>query len=116
MTGIESAVPILAALDLRQTADFYARLGFSLAGGYPDYLIMRREEVELHFWKCDERHIAENTSCYLRVSDIDGLYVEFSAQDLSAGRIEGPEDREWGMREFYVWDPSGNLLRIGQAV
>jgi hypothetical protein len=21
--------------------------------------------------------------------------------------------RDWGMTEFYVWDPDGNLLRIG---
>jgi hypothetical protein len=27
-----------------------------------------------------------------------------------------PEDRAWGMREFYVMDPSGNLLRFGQLI
>ena len=27
-----------------------------------------------------------------------------------------PEDRPWGMREFYVMDPNGNLLRFGQLI
>jgi hypothetical protein len=22
-------------------------------------------------------------------------------------------DREWGMREFYIWDPDGSLFRFG---
>jgi len=27
-----------------------------------------------------------------------------------------PADKPWGMREFYVFDPSGDLLRVGQAL
>ena len=30
------------------------------------------------------------------------------------GRLEEPEDREWGMREMTYSDPDGNLLRIGR--
>ena len=33
-----------------------------------------------------------------------------------AGRIGQPEGRDWGMREFYVWDPVGDLLKFGQSV
>lgn len=31
-------------------------------------------------------------------------------------RITQPTDKPWGMREFYVFDPSGNLLRVAQAL
>ncbi|WP_454917182.1 hypothetical protein [Xanthobacter sediminis] len=31
-------------------------------------------------------------------------------------RISPVEDREEGMREFYVWDPGGNVLRFGVPV
>ena len=30
------------------------------------------------------------------------------------GRIQMPQDTAWGMREFYIWDPDGNLLKFGQ--
>jgi hypothetical protein len=26
------------------------------------------------------------------------------------------EDKPWGLREFAILDPDGNLLRIGQAI
>jgi len=29
------------------------------------------------------------------------------------GRLSEVADRTWGMREFYVWDPDGNLLKFG---
>jgi hypothetical protein len=32
------------------------------------------------------------------------------------GRISAPVDRDWGMREFYIWDPDGNLLKFGVPV
>jgi len=104
--------PILASMDHAETIAFYQRLGFSLA--VPgDYVIMRRDGIELHFWKCTERHIAENTGCCIRSEDVDALYAEFIASGVKA---TPPEDRAWGMREFYVIDPSGNLLRINQRI
>ena len=35
---------------------------------------------------------------------------------FSPGRMDELADQPWGMREFNVWDPHGNLLRIGQIV
>jgi catechol 2,3-dioxygenase-like lactoylglutathione lyase family enzyme len=112
---ITHARPVLASLDHAATAAFYAKLGFSVAVHDPDYLIMGRDGIELHFWRCEDRRIAEAMSCYLRSPNVDALYREFSE---SAGEIEmsEPRDYEWGMREFYVWDPNGNLLRFGQRV
>jgi len=48
----------------------------------------------------------------LRADDLDALYGELRAAAL--GRISAPEARPWGVTEFQVWDPSGNLLRLGQ--
>jgi uncharacterized glyoxalase superfamily protein PhnB len=109
---ISDAHPILASMDHAETIAFYQRLGFSLAVA-GDYVVMRRGDIELHFWKCEERHIAENTGCCIRSDDVDALYAEFIASGVTA---KPPEDRAWGMREFYVIDPSGNLLRINQRI
>jgi len=110
------AIPILASLDLEETLAFYNKLGFSTGNIFPDYAIVVRGSMELHFWTCHERHIAENTACYLRVSDVDALHDEFRRLDLSPGRMDQVADMPWGMREFHVWDPHGNLLRIGQSI
>ena len=109
-------IPLLASLDLDETCAFYGKLGFRTARVAPDYVIARRDALEIHFWDCDERHIAENTSCYLRMADAAALYAEYAALDLAPGRMDEIADMPWGMREFHVWDPHGNLLKIGQDI
>jgi len=62
---LTSAVPILPARDMDEAVAFYGRLGFRLVGRHPDYALLKRESAELHLWLCDDRHLAENTACYL---------------------------------------------------
>ena len=108
---IRATVPVLASLDLDTTLAFYCdRLGFAERLRAPDYLIVARDDCELHFWLCAERHIAENTSCYVR-GDTQALHVDFQARGLP---LAAPVVREWGMRELYVSDPHGNLLKFGE--
>jgi catechol 2,3-dioxygenase-like lactoylglutathione lyase family enzyme len=105
-------VPVLASLDFDETERFYTRhLGFSVTFRGDDYLMLHRQGCELHFWRCADRHIAENTSCYLR-GPVDALHAEFTSTGLG---VDSPQDRTWGMREMYVWDPHGNLLKFGES-
>ncbi|MEM6636452.1 MAG: VOC family protein [Pseudomonadota bacterium] len=49
----------------------------------------------------------------LNVDDADAVHAACVAAGAS---VEGPpETRPWGMREFRVHDPSGNLLNIGHV-
>ena len=108
---IRATVPVLASHDLDTTLAFYCdRLGFAERLRAPDELIVARDDCELHFWLCAERHIAENTSCYVR-GDTQALHVDFQARGLP---LAAPVVREWGMRELYVSDPHGNLLKFGE--
>ena len=109
---LTDANPVLASLDFDETVRFYGKLGFLVRVRAPDYLILQRDGVAIHFWACPERHVAENTSAYLYTADADALYAEF-AQGVNKG-LRAPETRPWGIREFYLTDPHGNLLRIGQ--
>lgn len=106
-----------AAPDPVKAAAWYDRLGFRTAT-FGDYAIVSRGELCLHLWKCVDRHIAENTSCYVELKDVDALHAEWSALDLGEGRIEDePKDRpDHGMREFHLWDPAGNLIGFGSAI
>lgn len=112
MARLLRGCPVLASADIPATVNWYRdRLGFVVRRTGTDYGIVERDGVELHFWPCQDRGIAENTSAYLRVDDVDGLHARFEGA-REGGRISEVADRAWGMREFYVWDPDGNLLRF----
>lgn len=109
---ITSTIPVLASLDLDASLAFYVqRLGFAQAARYDDYAIVRRDGCEIHFWACGERHIAENTSCYVRIADVQALYEELSGNGV---QMAPPVAQPWGMKECHVIDPHGNLLKFGE--
>ncbi|MEM9685165.1 MAG: VOC family protein [Pseudomonadota bacterium] len=111
------AIPVLASLNFDQTVDFYEALGFTTLAQFPDYAIVRRDGLELHFWQCEDRAICEATSCYLRVADAAAYHEEWQAVvEGAGGRINEIEDKPWGMREFAVWDLHGNLIKVGQEI
>ncbi|MEO0981135.1 MAG: VOC family protein [Pseudomonadota bacterium] len=116
--------PKFASPDPAAVADWYQQaLGFPQADVYAEgaYAIVRREALELHLWQCAERKIAENTSCYCEIAGVDkldALYADFAEQARAPGFHPGrlsdpPRDFEHGMREFFVWDPAGNLIQFG---
>jgi len=40
--------------------------------------------------------------------------VAFLVRDAGAEIVQEPTDQPWGIRDFAVRDPSGNLVRIDQ--
>lgn len=117
------AEPILPSRDLVETRAFYQKLGFESwwGGGAPwDYEIVSRGNLVVHFFTESGLVPGESdSSCYWRVEDADALHREFSSVGLpTAGipRLTPPEDQPWGMREFALVDPSGNLIRIGHEL
>jgi catechol 2,3-dioxygenase-like lactoylglutathione lyase family enzyme len=117
----EIAIPILPSRSLNDTLAFFRRLGFKgEIHGYGDYAIIRRGTVELHFFTHRELVPAESSAmCYIRVSDVEGVYRAFASAELprrGIPRMDALEDKPWGMREFALVDPDGNLIRIGQTL
>ena len=119
---MERAVPILPSRDLRETLAFYERLGFEDNGGPWEewnYLIIGRGSAELHFWGDPSVDpLTTSFSCYLRVADADALHAEWERigvprDETNGSRLEPPADTDYGLREFALIDPSGNLLRVG---
>jgi catechol 2,3-dioxygenase-like lactoylglutathione lyase family enzyme len=111
---IKSTVPVLASLNLDESVAFYTdRLDFIKISQYEDYAIVARDGAEIHFWSCADRNIADNTSCYIRVTDTQRLFDEFAAKGAP---VKEPAVRSWGMKELYVIDPHGNLLKFGEPV
>ena len=116
----EGSEPILPAKDLGRTRAFYESIGFK--AGYHDdrYEILRRDNLVVHLEPhADLVPAANRTSCYWRVEDADRLYQEFASLGLpSEGlpRLTAPSDEPWGMREFTLKDPAGNLIRVGHEL
>ncbi len=110
------AVPVLASLDIEATQRFYTdRLGFQLGAVYPDYLIVERDDIELHFSLTDDPAVPQQTSCYVRVTGIDQLYQEMSAAEVV--HPHGPlTDQPYGVREFAVLDGDGNMIKFGETL
>lgn len=114
------AIPILPSRSLPATLAFYARLGFQgeIIGGA--YAIVVRGPLEIHFFAHpDLDPFASHAGCYLRVSDVDAIYLDFGQAGLplrGQPRMDRVEDKPWGLREFAVVDEDGNLLRVGQVI
>lgn len=109
---IQTTIPVLASMNLDESVTFYTeRLGFTRASQYDNYAIVMRDGAEIHFWLCSDRTIAENTSCYVRVASTQALYDELVQKGLA---VDAPAVRPWGMKELYVIDPHGNLLKFGE--
>ena len=91
------ALPVLPSLDLAETQQFFVdKLNFeATAYESENYLIVRRENIELHFWLTQDRALCENTSVYIRGGAIDELHAEFSSKQVE--RMSGLQVRPWGM-------------------
>lgn len=115
------AIPILPSRSLSDTLTFYRRLGFEgQIHAHGDYAILTRETVELHFFTHRELVPADSSAmCYLRVSDVESLCRAFASAELpprGIPRQDPLESKPWGMKEFAIVDPDGNLIRIGQTL
>ena len=107
--------PVLASLDINETKAFYRdELGFArTVHEDDDYLILARDEMELHFSLTRNKDLPRESSCYIRGGQIVSLFAEYRVR-----KIEGLTEFEvqpWNMAEFSVRDPHGNLLRFGAA-
>ena len=119
-------IPFLRCRDMKEAIDFYTNvLDFKLK--YPDAsaddwvvdLINGEAELGLTILEGDQR---PDINVYVRVDEVDNLFNKYVSRGLIAPNNpnspvhNGPIDQSWGMREFYVTDPSGNTLRFGKVI
>jgi hypothetical protein len=112
-------IPILPSKQFDETAHFYAALGFAETGRWPnEYLILRRDDgIELHFWSNPKVDRATNdVACYVRfdtAAEARALYGGWVSSVPAGGRLAPPTSTDYGLVEFALIDPHGNLVRIG---
>jgi uncharacterized glyoxalase superfamily protein PhnB len=99
------------------TRDFYLHtLGFQDIGAvdYPDYLMLQKDTIEIHFFTFRDLDPKENYGqVYIRTDNIEEWYQLAQANNVSHTALE---DKPWQQREFSIHDPDNNLLTFGQSL
>ena len=105
-----SAVAIIPTGDLDESQSFYERLGFTLRSRYDSHgyrILGDPGGASIHLthaepgWVVPERNAH---GIYFYSKDVEKLASEFGQK---------ADFKPWGLREFAVSDPNGNLVRVG---
>ena len=124
----ERMIPLIPCRSIDDQIAFYEALGFEVTYRQKTpnvYASVRRGVIELHFFVMKGYEPADSYStCYVLVSDVDRLYAEFRAGLKGAlgrvpsrgiPRIGALGDMSYGVRQFLLTDPGGNIIRILRA-
>jgi len=110
--------PKLPMRDKVLTKEFYLNnLGFMELADFGDYLMIRKDNIEIHFFEFTGLDPKENYGqVYVRTDDIDKLYQSLLDNNTSIHPNGHLENKPWGQREFALLDPDNNLLTFGQSI
>jgi hypothetical protein len=122
-------IPLLPCRSIDDQLAFYAALGFEVTYQQKSpnvYAAVQRGAIEMHFFVMkDYDPSASYSTCYVMVSEVDPLYADFRA-GLKAGlgrvptrglpRLGAIGDMSYGVRQFLLTDPGGNIIRFGQPL
>lgn len=115
---------------MQQSLDFYTKilefeLDFTHTTSTPDgdfyFAGLTKENCELHLSTHAGDGVFGNVA-YVQVDKVDDLFARFVKNGLDTSHKkdspvhQSPTDQSWGMREFYVDDPSENTLRFGCVI
>jgi hypothetical protein len=113
---LTAIIPKLPMRDKNLTKQFYiVDLGFEELGDYGDYILLRRDHIEIHFFEFKALNPKENYGqVYIRISAIDDFYQNLIRQNTPI-HPNGPlQAKPWGQKEFSLLDPDNNLITFGQ--
>jgi len=116
---ITSAIPKLPFIEKQKTINFYLnQMGGQLMSDYGDYLILKIDAVELHFFSFPSlKPGASDFMIYLRIDkEIDEYYQELQDRGVKIHPNGTLENKPWQQKEFSILDPNGTLLTFGQSL
>ncbi|MBC3189794.1 VOC family protein [Pseudonocardia sp. C8] len=106
--------PIFPVNDMAAAREFWTRAGLQVDEYGPEYAFVRYGTAELlHLdLRRDLEPERNAAACYVRVSDPREWQRRWKDRGLPVSDVVV---QPWGMVEFSVKDPSGNLIRMGAA-
>ncbi len=120
---IKASVPVLACHQLEQTLAFYQQalnciiVSQRQSGAGLEWVHLKTDNIFLMLVRhTDNKPQSESTDknlFYYYTDDVDGYYRFIKARGFKPTE---PQTTEHGMKEFFMVDPEGNRLAIGQSV
>lgn len=111
----ECAATIFHVSDVESSIKYYTEvLGFMVDFRYNDLAGLEYEAVLIYLSGPgqDVKKIIGQGSIYIFCDEVDQYFREIS---LKGALTEiGPDDRPYGMRDFAIKDPDGNILTFGK--
>ena len=108
------AIPILPVRELAEARTLWTSAGLTVEDYSDGYAFVLADGCEIvHVAVHPSLDPAANLSaCYIHVDDVRGWHTRLTEAGLPVTPVR---DEPWGMTEFSVRDPSGNLVRVGRA-
>ncbi|HSI87325.1 MAG: VOC family protein [Candidatus Methylacidiphilales bacterium] len=114
---INELKPFLPSKDVAVSRQFYLDFGFDITWEAPDGKMVAFEAGTKRFlvqnaWLAQP---AGDFIMHMLVPDVDAWYEHLCSQGLKekyGTLLNPPQDRPWGLRDFFFTDPSGVLWRI----
>lgn len=123
-SSVMKIIPLLRCNNLKESIAFYTNvLDFTLK--YPEeadnewVVDLMNGDAELMLASRDG---TPRIAVVIKVNNVDALFTKYVNRGLivpnkpNSPVHNSPIDQTWGMREFYVDDPSGNTLRFAQSI
>jgi uncharacterized glyoxalase superfamily protein PhnB len=101
---------MLPVANVRSAIEFYVdQLEFRMDFNAGVYGGVRRDAIEVHFFRIEDPEGSPRTSCRIEVTEIRALYSAYKGKGII--RPEGDiAATPWGTTEFTVVDPDGNKV------
>jgi uncharacterized glyoxalase superfamily protein PhnB len=113
---IKAFVP---ARDFELSKQFYQDMGFDMAWSSDALAYFCHGDSSFLLQNFYVKEHADNFMMHLLVEDVDAWWQQVQARGIAAKygtKAEPPEDRDWGLRDFIIVDPTGILWRVGQDI
>lgn len=110
--------PKLPMRNKEATKEFYiVKLGFTEIADYGDYIILKKDSIEIHFFLFKDLDPLNNYGqVYIRTNKIQNVYQELLGLQIPIHPNGHLETKPWGQIEFSLIDPDYNLLTFGQGL
>ncbi|SFS15069.1 Glyoxalase-like domain-containing protein [Dyella sp. OK004] len=112
----------IPARDYDLSRRFYADVGFEERSEFKGVAYFALGECSFLLQNFYNEAHANNFMMHLLVDDADAWHRRFTEKDIlgiygpHGARMNTPGDREWGMRDFHLIDPTGVLWHIGHNI
>lgn len=117
--GVVEIKAFVPSKDFEVSKKFYCDIGFELKSSSEQIAYLACESTSFLLQNFYLKTHAENFMMHMLANNADSWWSRIQENDIAKKygvAVGEPEDREWGIRDFTLTDPSGVLWRIGNNI